>query len=520
MTGKKEFLKNGLLLAVVSLFMRSVSLLFNSLITEKVGAEGMGLLSLTMSVYAFAVTFATSGISLAVTRQVAAALGRGEGERARRALRSAFFYAVFFGGVAALGLYFGADFIATRLLSDVRTRSSLRLLSVSLLPIALSSVYTGYFVGVRRVFHNAFTQVIEQGVRIGLTLLGLTLFLPRGIEYACLALVGGSSIAELFSFFLFLVQIKIDLLRHPLQGGACGGEFRGVLAMALPCAASAYARSGLVTAEHLLIPYCLSLYGAGRGEALSSYAALHSMAIPIVLFPGAVLGSFSGLLIPECAEAESRKEKGRLSRLASASVGGCLLFSVGCAVLLSVGADEVGWLLYRNADACRYIRLLAPLIPVMYADSVVDAHLKGLGHQVYSMGVNITDAAVSVLAVWLLLPRFGADGYIYVIYCTEVLNFALSAAKLLCIVSFRPRKGLFPASLLSAGTSVAFSFFFFRGGVITPLALGLKLFAVLLFYLLAFLLFLRFLSAKEGKKQRKTAPVPCGRGRKSLSFSP
>ena len=138
--------------------------------------------------------------------------------------------------------------------------------------------------------------------------------------------------------------MKIDLLRHPLRGGPSGGEMRGVLSMALPCAVSAHARSGLVTAEHLLIPYCLSLYGAGRGEALASYAALHSMAIPIVLFPGAVLGSFSGLLVPECAESESRNETKRLSRLASVSVGGCLLFSVGCAALLLVGADEVGWL--------------------------------------------------------------------------------------------------------------------------------------------------------------------------------
>ena len=81
MTDKKQFLKNGMLLAAVALLMRGVSMLFNAYIVRKVGAEGMGLMSLTMSVYAFAVTFATSGISLAVTRLVAAALGKEEGER-------------------------------------------------------------------------------------------------------------------------------------------------------------------------------------------------------------------------------------------------------------------------------------------------------------------------------------------------------------------------------------------------------------------------------------------------------
>jgi stage V sporulation protein B len=181
MTGKRQFLKNGALLAAVSLLMRGVSMLFNAYIVRRVGAEGMGLMSLTMSVYAFAVTFATSGISLAVTRLVAAALGNRQGESAKRVLKRAILYAVSFGGTAAICLYFGANFIAARFLGDMRAAPSLRLLSVSLIPIALSSVYSGYFVAVRRVVHNAVTQVLEQAARICLTVFGLAFLLPKGL---------------------------------------------------------------------------------------------------------------------------------------------------------------------------------------------------------------------------------------------------------------------------------------------------------------------------------------------------
>lgn len=459
MTSKKQFFRSGAMLAAVALTMRGVSLLFNSFVTEKVGAEGMGLLSLTMSVYAFGVTFATSGISLAVTRLVAAALGRGEGERARRILLCAVLYALTFGGLASLGLYFGSDVLAVRALGDVRTRSSLRLLSVSLVPIALSSVYSGYFVAVRRVSHNAITQVFEQTLRIALTFLGLSLAAEGEVEGACLALVGGSSIAEFFSFFLLFLQARLDLRRHPLSGGGRGGEGRAVLGFAFPCAASAYARSGLVTLEHLLIPVCLAMSGLGRGDALSSYAALHSMALPILLFPTAILSSFSGLLVPECAELDGRGERGRVGHMATRAVGGTLVFAVFCALLLFLGAESLGMLLYGNSDAGRYIRLLSPLVPIMYLDSVVDAHLKGLGYQVYSMGVNIADAAISVLAVLLLLPVFGADGYVMVIYLTELLNFTLSLRKLRRAVPLRFSCGSvlspFLAGLLSLCVTVA-----------------------------------------------------------------
>ncbi|MBE6656379.1 MAG: hypothetical protein E7609_05905 [Ruminococcaceae bacterium] len=459
MTDKKQFFKSGAMLATVALAMRGVSLLFNSYITGKVGAEGMGLLGLTMSVYAFAVTFATSGVSLAVTRLVAAALGRGEGERAKRILRAAALYALFFGGVGSLVLYFGSDVLAIRVLGDVRTRSSLRLLSLSLVPIALSAVYSGYFVAVRRVGHNAVTQVFEQAVRIFLTLFGLSLCKEGEVEAACLALVGGSSIAEFFSFFLLYAQAWLDRRRHVLKGGGTGREGRAVVGFALPCAASAYARSGLVTLEHLLIPICLSWGGVARADALASYAALHSMALPILLFPTAVLSSFSGLLVPECAELDGRGERGRLGGIASRAIGMTFLFAVGAALFLFLGADSLGVLLYKNKSVGRYVRALAPLVPVMYLDSVVDAHLKGLGYQVYSMGVNIADAALSVFAVLILLPLFGADGYVAVIYITELMNFVLSLAKLKRALRFSLAPRAFVSPVLAALLSVSICVF-------------------------------------------------------------
>ena len=461
MTTQKQFLKSGAMLALVALLMRAISLAFNAYITRTVGAEGMGLMSLTMSVYGFAVTFATAGVSLAVTRLVAAALGRAEGARAARVMRCAVLYALIFGGGASLILYLGSDVISVSLLADIRTRASLRLLSISLLPIALSAVYSGYFIATRRVIHNAVTQVAEQCVKILLTFGGLTLA-EGDVEYACLALVGGSALAELFSFFLLFAQAKLVMAKNKMEGGRTGGEGKAFFKYAFPCAVSAQLRSGLVTVQHLLIPYALSLGGVARAEALSSYAAMHSMALPIVLFPTAILSSFSGLLVPECAELESRGSKKTLSRLCEKALFTALTFACLAAAVLFLGADSLGTLVYKSTEAGVYVRALAPLVPVMYLDSVVDAHLKGLGYQVYSMGVNIVDAAASVLGVLFLLPRMGAVGYIAVVYITELLNFLLSLGKLLTLIRLPRRPCIWLLPVLAAIVSV------FLGGLLDP----------------------------------------------------
>ena len=72
---RRKFFYNGFVLTLVALAMRTVSLFFGAYVTRTVGEVGMGLYTLVGTVYGFAVTLATSGVSLTVTRQVAAALG-------------------------------------------------------------------------------------------------------------------------------------------------------------------------------------------------------------------------------------------------------------------------------------------------------------------------------------------------------------------------------------------------------------------------------------------------------------
>ena len=60
----------------------------------------------------------------------------------------------------------------------------------------------------------------------------------------------------------------------------------------------------------------------------------------------------------------------------------------------------------------------------------VDGCLKGLGQQLWSMGINILDALLGLLLVWQLLPRYALTGYLALVYLTESFNFVLSALRL------------------------------------------------------------------------------------------
>jgi stage V sporulation protein B len=87
MSARNKFFYNGTVLTLVGLSVKTVALLFGAFVSRTVGAEGTGLYTLVMTVYSFAVTFATSGVSFTVTRLVVTAIGEdNRGELSRESL--------------------------------------------------------------------------------------------------------------------------------------------------------------------------------------------------------------------------------------------------------------------------------------------------------------------------------------------------------------------------------------------------------------------------------------------------
>ena len=440
MTKRGRFFYNGILLTLVGFAMRAAGLFLGAYISKAIGAEGIGLQGLIMTVYSFALTFATSGVSLSVTRLVAAKIGEGESGEGDMILRGAFIYAAFFGTLASVLLFSLSGFIGRVMLADARTVMALRALAFSLLPVALSSVISGYFVAVRRVTLNAGVQVIGQVSRIGLSVMLLIRLSHLGIGYAIFALALGVSITETLCFVVAFIEYIFDRSIYKTTRHR-GYATKEVAKMALPLAFSAYVRSFLLSVEHSIIPKRLVSRGNTESEALSSYGYLHGMALPIILFPLTPLSSFSGLLVPEFAESEGAGDKQRMTRVASEALEKTLSYAALMAVFIFVFAEELGYVIYSSYEAGHFIAMLAPVIPIMYLDHVTDAMLKGIGEHVFSMWVNIADSFLSVILVFVLIPIFDIGGYAIVIIVMELFNFSLSFMRLKSRINFKLRLG-------------------------------------------------------------------------------
>ncbi len=441
----RVFFLNGLAVTLTSLIIRGVSVAFNIYVSSVAGAEAMGLFSLITSVYGFFITIACSSINLGTTRLISESIGEGDDKLLHDSLKVCIRHALITGALASLILFSFSGFIGKQLLYDERCTLSLKAVSFSLLPISLTSCLSGYFTAVRRVKVNSFFQIVTQALKIFATAALLSQFLKFGAEYACLCLVLGTVISEAISLVVNIVLYLKDKAKHLPKGG--GAEDKGlsdgivkkICRITFPVTFSACIRSLFNTIQHILIPRGLKLSGSSWAAALSSYGILHSMVLPLILFPSALIYSFASLLVPEIAECRVRGDSARLTRVSRRIITMAMIFAIGTAGVMYILSGEIGEVIYKNSEAALYIKILAPLIPIMYIDGATDAILKGMGKQIYSMNVNIADAALSCVLVFFLVPRLGLYGYIISIYATEILNTTLSLIGMFRATKTKPK---------------------------------------------------------------------------------
>ncbi len=437
-SAKRKFFIQGAVLTAVSLFLRVTNMGYRSYLSMKIGSEGMGLYQLILSIFMLAVTLSTSGISLAVTRMVSAAIAAGRRETLRSLVARCFAFCLGLSLSIALLLFFFADFAAARFLGDVKAAPCLRILGVGLPFMSLCTCMKGYFLAVDESLSTAAADTLEQVLTIACTVLLFWKMAPAGIEAACMGAMAASTLGEAASFLVSWCACRKSLKRHtPRKREKCQGVLRGLSHIALPCTLSSAARSLLNTGENLLIPKELQSYGLGYSAALSQYGLLQGMAMPMLFFPSSFLVSFASLLIPQIAKERELSHKKAVAYISGKAVRSALAYGLFFAVLFAVFGDSWSLAFYHSESAGAYLKVLAPIVPLIYLDVVVDSLLKGLDEQFNSMKYNFADSFLRVTLVLLLLGRFGIESYVGILFFSTIFNAALSLRRLVKVSALR-----------------------------------------------------------------------------------
>lgn len=169
---KRSIFYNALLLTGVNLLLRGVSMVFQVYLSRRIGAAGVGLLQLVLTVETAAITFGLSGARVAAMYLCAEEYGR----RRLDGVRSALTHCLCFGAVCSVltgaALLFGSEWIADTWLHEPLASGCLRITALALPLRCCAAILSAYFTACGQVRRLVRVDVIER-----LACLALTMFL-------------------------------------------------------------------------------------------------------------------------------------------------------------------------------------------------------------------------------------------------------------------------------------------------------------------------------------------------------
>lgn len=480
------------ILTLMSFALRGMGMVFRVYLTDIMGAAGIGLYQLIMSVYSVFATFATSGFTVAVSRLAAERLtDDGNRKGSVRVLASSSLLALAVGGAAAAVLYGGADYMASDFVGEQGAASSLRVLALSMPFMALSACLKGYFIAVGQIYKPTVASLFEQCAKIAVTVLVFRTVNGKDATPAslCEGALAGITAGECFSFaFLFVLYVFFSGSKG--RGRVKESLFtsaRGVASVTLPIAASAYVTNILHGVESVLLPERFARHGGSREEALACFGAIRGMSIPLLFFPYAFLGALLSIQVPAVSRLCAKGDLEGRDRLIGRIMERTMVFGTLCGGFFFVFAEEMALGLYGNTDCVSSLRMLALVTPFMYMETMADGLLKTIGEQRRTLVYSVVNSLFRIVAVLIYIPYSGSMGYLWLLMVSNTLSFLLCLGRLkrLCGLTVRAASALRCAlvSILCIGGAglvyllCPFSSHALRAGCIALTAAVLYLFA-------------------------------------------
>ena len=432
MRKKLPIFYSALLLTGVNLLLRFVGTSFQVYLSGRIGAAGIGLVQLVLSVGMLAMTAGIAGIRTSAMYLTAEELGKKRPGNVIWVLSGCVLYSIICSVLIGFGIYFGAPAIARYWIGDIRIVSAVRLYACFLPINCLCGVMVGYFTAANRIGTLAAVEVVEQLFSMASTMLLLTLWAGTDPSKACISVICGSSLGAC----LTLIVLVVLRMWERVKSGPRIPIRKRLLQTAVPLALADDLKAGISTAESLMVPKRLALYPK-IADPLASFGLVSGMVFPVLMFPAAILFALAELLIPELARCNAAGSQKRICYLARRSLRMALLYGCLFCGLMILLAEPLCIRLYDSDQAGVYLRRFAFLVPMLYCDAITDAIVKGLGQQKICVRYNIITSLMDVAFLFLLLPRYGMDGYFISFLVTHLLNFILSLGRLLKITGIR-----------------------------------------------------------------------------------
>lgn len=379
MKKKTNIYKSAAQVTVFSTVEKMLSFVYRIFLSRSIGAEGLGIYQICLSVFSVFLTAASSGIPVTVSRLIAKNTATGNAKGKHAVVSSGILLTLLFTVPAALVLFLGKS-LYTFLFPDADCVKIFLWLLPGLILTSVYAIMRGSFWGNKQFLPYSIIELAENAVMVacGCVLVGFAHTAKDGARFAIIAVL----VSYIFSFI-------VSMSWYFFKGGKLVNpktQFKPVLKASLPITAMRTSTSLLNSCVATFLPALLSrACGYTSSEALALYGTVVGMSVPMLFIPNSLIGSIAVVVAPEMSENFYAGRKESLKRDVERTIKAAVLIaSVLIPVMFTLGED-IGVLFYASELSGKVIKRFAFMMLPMCISMITTTVLNSMNFEVRTL---------------------------------------------------------------------------------------------------------------------------------------
>lgn len=402
---KSNIYKSAAQVTIFSTIEKMLSFVYRIILSRSIGAEGLGIYQICLSVFAVFLTAASSGIPITVSRLIAKNTAMGNAKGKHGVVASGVLCTLLFTLPAAIILFFARDLYAF-LFPD---RDCVEIFLWLLPGLVLTSIYAimrGAFWGNKQFLPYSIIELAENAVMVacGCALVAFAHTAKDGARAAIIAVL----ISYVFSF-------AVSTAWYFIKGGRPANPFKQLkplMKASLPITAMRTSTSLLNSCVAMFLPALLSrACGYTSAEAIALYGTVIGMSVPMLFIPNSLIGSIAVVVAPEMSENFYAKRTHLLKRDIERTIkSSVLIATVLIPVMFTLGKD-IGVLFYASELSGTVMSRFAFMMLPMCIAIITTTILNSLNFEVRTLIYFFVGAIAMIGIILGLTHLLGINAY-------------------------------------------------------------------------------------------------------------
>lgn len=405
---KNKFIKSTIILMIGGLLTKILGMFIKIILTRTISLEGIGMYSLILPTFNLFITLSSLGLPIAISKLVSE-----HKINNKKIVLPTIPVIIIFNLVLIFLIFLIAPILSNNFLNNKELYYPIIAIGLTLPFIGISSIIKGYFFGIEKMFPTILSNIIEQLIRLILTLTLISKLMNYSLIIAITGVVLINILSEGISILVLMIFIPNNKDINANDFKIDKSLFKDLLHISIPATGSRLTGSLSYFLEPIILTFTLTKAGYSPEFITINYGIINGYVYPLLLLPSFFTMAISNALLPVISNSYSHRNYNYTKYKIKQAIFISLLIGVPCTILFMTIPEFFLNLIYNTAKGTNYIKIIAPFFLLHYIQTPLTSCMQAMGYAKEAMFGTLTGAIIRTILLFILsLLKIGIWGLI------------------------------------------------------------------------------------------------------------